>query len=160
MDHFSGGGSLRTGTRMTHVPYKGSGQLIMDVVAGHVSMAFDNIPLAVQQAKAGKVRALAVTSPERAALLPDVPAVAEFIPGFDATSWQGLFAPAGTPPEIVGKLSREVQRIMHLPHVEERVQSSGAKPVGNSPEAFAGFIGTELEKWAQVVKAAGISVEG
>jgi tripartite-type tricarboxylate transporter receptor subunit TctC len=149
----------RTGTRMTHVPYKGSGQLIMDVVAGHVSMAFDNIPLAAQQAKAGKVRALAVTSPERAPLLPEVPTVAEFIPGFDATSWQGLFAPAGTPPEIVRKVSEQVQRIMDLPHIQERLRSIGAKPVGSTPEEFAQFISAEMQKWTQVVQAAGISVE-
>jgi tripartite-type tricarboxylate transporter receptor subunit TctC len=107
--------STKTGTKMTHVPYKGSGQSIMDVVAGHVDMVFDNIPTAAAQAKAGKVRALAVTSLQRAPLLPDVPAMAEFLPGFEATSWHGLFAPGGTPKEIVDKLSSEVQRIMKLP---------------------------------------------
>jgi tripartite-type tricarboxylate transporter receptor subunit TctC len=151
---------VRTGTRMTHVPYKGSGQLIMDVVAGHVDLSFDNIPLAAQQAKAGGVRALAVTSLERSPLLPDVPAVAEFVPGFEATSWQALFAPAGTPPEIVQKVSKEVQRIVRLPHIQERIVSIGAKPVGNTPEEFAQFISAETQKWAEVAKAAGISIEG
>ena len=149
----------RTGTRMTHVPYKGSGQLIMDVVAGHVDLSFDNIPLAAQQAKAGGVRALAVTSLERSPLLPEVPPVAEFIPGFEATSWQALFAPAGTPPEIVGKVSGEVQRVMRLPHIQERLVSIGAMPVGNTPEEFARYIGAETRKWAEVVEAARISVE-
>jgi tripartite-type tricarboxylate transporter receptor subunit TctC len=149
----------RTGTKMTHVPYKGSGQSIMDVVAGHVDMVFDNIPTAAQQAKAGKVRALAVTSLERAPLLPDVPAMAEFLPGFEATSWHGMFAPGGTPKEIVDKVSTEIQRIMKLPHIQERMQSMGATPVGNTPEEFAQHISVERKKWAEVVKASGVSLE-
>jgi tripartite-type tricarboxylate transporter receptor subunit TctC len=149
----------RTGTTMTHVPYKGSGQSIMDVVAGHVDMVFDNIPTAAQQAKAGKVRALAVTSLERAPLLPDVPAMAEFLPGFEATSWHGLFAPGGTPKELVEKVSSEVQRIMKLPHIQERMQAMGATPVGNTPEEFAQHISVERKKWAEVVKASGVSLD-
>jgi tripartite-type tricarboxylate transporter receptor subunit TctC len=151
--------ATRTGTQMTHVPYKGSGQSIMDVVAGHVDMVFDNIPTAAQQAKAGKVRALAVTSLDRAPLLPDVPAMAEFLPGFEATSWHGLFAPGGTPKEIVDKVSGEVQRIMKLPHIQERMQAMGAKPIGNTPDEFAQHISVERKKWAEVVKASGVSLE-
>ena len=149
----------RTGTSMTHVPYKGSGQSIMDVVGGHVDMVFDNIPTAAQQAKAGAVRPLAVTSAERADLLPEVPPMAEFLPDFEATSWHGLFAPAGTPPEIVQKVSEEVQRIMQQPEVQERLQSVGAKPVGSTPDEFAQHISEQQEKWAKVVEEAGISVE-
>ena len=111
------------------------------------------------QAKAGKVRALAVTSLDRAPLLPDVPAMAEFLPGFEATSWHGLFAPGGTPKEIVEKLSGEVQRIMKLPHIQERMQSMGAKPIGDTPEEFAQHISVERKKWAEVVKASGVSLE-
>ena len=151
--------ATKTGTKITHVPYKGSGQSIMDVVAGHVDMVFDNIPTAAQQAKAGKVRALAVTSLERAPLLPDVPAMAEFLPGFEATSWHGLFAPGGTPKEIVDKLSTEVQRIMKLPHIQERMQAMGAKPIGNTPVVFTQHISVERKKWAEVVKASGVSLE-
>src|SRR3954469_6857398 len=151
--------ATRTGTKMTHVPYKGSGQSIMDVVAGHVDMVFDNIPTAAQQAKAGKVRALAVTSLERAPLLPDVPAMAEFLPGFEATSWHGMFAPGGTPKEIVDKVSTEIQRIMKLPHIQERMQSMGATPVGNTPEEFTQHISVERKKWAEVVKASGVTLE-
>jgi tripartite-type tricarboxylate transporter receptor subunit TctC len=151
--------STLTGTKMTHVPYKGSGQSIMDVVAGHVDMVFDNIPTAAQQAKAGKVRALAVTSLTRAPLLPDVPAMAEFLPGFDATSWHGLFAPGGTPKEIVEKVSAEVQRIMKLPHIQQRMQGMGATPVGNTPEEFTQHIAVERKKWAEVVKASGVSLD-
>ena len=150
---------VRTGTRMTHVPYKGSGQLIMDVVGGHVDLSFDNIPTAAQQAKAGAVRPLAVTSLERSDLLPEVPPMAEFLPGFEATSWHGLFAPAGTPPEIVRKVSAEVQRIMRQPEVQERLRSVGAEPVGSTPEEFARYIEAERQKWAEVVEEAGISVE-
>jgi tripartite-type tricarboxylate transporter receptor subunit TctC len=131
----------------------------MDVVAGHVDMVFDNIPTAAAQAKAGKVRALAVTSLQRAPLLPDVPAMAEFLPGFEATSWHGLFAPGGTPKEIVDKLSSEVQRIMKLPHIQERMQAMGATPVGNTPEEFTQHISVERKKWAEVVKASGVSLE-
>lgn len=151
--------STLTGTKMTHVPYKGSGQSIMDVVAGHVDMVFDNIPTAAQQAKAGKVRALAVTSLTRAPLLPDVPAMAEFLPGFEATSWHGLFAPGGTPKEIVEKVSAEVQRIMKLPHIQQRMQGMGATPVGNTPEEFTQHIAVERKKWAEVVKASGVSLD-
>lgn len=151
--------STLTGTKMTHVPYKGSGQSIMDVVAGHVDMVFDNIPTAAAQAKAGKVRALAVTSLTRAPLLPDVPAMAEFLPGFEATSWHGLFAPGGTPKEIVEKVSTEVQRIMKLPHIQERMLGMGATPVGNTPEEFTQHIAVERKKWAEVVKASGVSLD-
>jgi tripartite-type tricarboxylate transporter receptor subunit TctC len=151
--------ATKTDTKITHVPYKGSGQSIMDVVAGHVDMVFDNIPTAAAQAKAGKVRALAVTSLERAPLLPDVPAMAEFLPGFEATSWHGLFAPGGTPKEIVDKVSGEVQRIMKLPHIQERMQAMGAKPIDNTPDEFAQHISVERKKWAEVVKASGVSLE-
>ncbi len=150
----------RTGTKIVHVPYKSSGQVIMDLVAGHVDMAFDNIPTVAQQASAGKVRPLAVTSLERAPLLPDLPPMAEYLPGFEATSWHGLFAPAGTPPEIVAKLSGEVQRIMQLPHIQERLGAMGAKPIGDTPEQFTAFIAAERAKWAQVIKDANITIEG
>ena len=100
-----------------------------------------------------------MTSLERADLLPEVPPMAEFIPDFEATSWQGLFAPAGTPPEIVQKVSEEVQRIMRQPEVQERLRSLGAEPVGSTPEEFAQHISAQQEKWAKVVEKAGISVE-
>jgi tripartite-type tricarboxylate transporter receptor subunit TctC len=150
----------RTGIKMNHVPYKSSGQVMTDVVAGHVDMAFDNIPTVAQQASAGNVRALAVTSLERAPLMPDVPPMADYLPGFEATSWHGLFAPAGTPPEIVDKISVEVQRILKEPAMQERLQGMGAKPIGNTPEEFAQFIAAERAKWAQVIKDANVSIEG
>jgi tripartite-type tricarboxylate transporter receptor subunit TctC len=150
----------RTGIKMNHVPYKSSGQVMTDVVAGHVDMAFDNIPTVAQQASAGNVRALAVTSLERAPLMPDVPPMADYLPGFEATSWHGLFAPAGTPPEIVNKLSAEIQRILRESAMQEKLQGMGAKPIGNTPEEFAQFIAAERAKWAQVIKDANVSIEG
>jgi len=149
----------KTGTKIVHVPYKSSGQVILDLVAGHVDMAFDNIPTVAQQAQAGKVRPLAVTSLERAALLPDLPPMQDFVPGFEATSWHGLFAPAGTPPEIVNKLSAEVQRILRTPEMSDRLKGMGATPIGNTPEEFAAFIAAERQKWAEVIKAANISAD-
>lgn len=150
----------RTGTKMSHVPYKSSGQVMMDVVAGHVDLAFDNIPTVAEQASAGNVRALAVTSLERAPLMPDVPPMADFLPGFEATSWHGLFAPAGTPPEIVDKVSAEIQKILHDPEMQAKFEGMGAKPIGSTPEEFAQFITAEREKWAQVIKDANVSIDG
>ena len=151
----------KTGTKMIHVPYKSSGQVMLDVVAGHVDMAFDNIPTVAQQASAGKVRALAVTSLDRAPLMPDVPPMADFIPGFEATSWHGLFAPAGTPPEIVDKISAEVQRIMQAARdagaaagdgrQADRQHARQSSPSSSRPSARNG---------PQVIKDANITIDG
>lgn len=148
----------KTGAKMTHVPYKSSGEVVLAIVGGQVDMAFDNIPTVAAQAKEGKLRPLAVTSLERAPLLPDVPTMADFLPGFEATSWHGLFAPAGTPPAIVAKLSAEVGRILRTPAMSERLAGMGAKAIGNTPEEFATFIGVERQKWAEVIKGANISL--
>jgi tripartite-type tricarboxylate transporter receptor subunit TctC len=148
----------RTGAKMTHVPYKSSGEVILAVVSGQVDMAFDNIPTAAAQAKEGKVRPLAVTSLQRAELLPDIPPLADFLPGFEATSWHGLFAPAGTPEAIIDKLSGEIRRVLREPALSERLKGMGATPVGNTPEEFAAFIAAERRKWAEVIKGANISI--
>ncbi|WP_332305637.1 Bug family tripartite tricarboxylate transporter substrate binding protein [Rhizobium sp. GR12] len=145
--------------KITHVPYKGSSQAILDVVAGHVDMMFDNIPTAAQQVKAGKVKALAVTSLEKATLLPDVPTMASVIPGFEATSWHGMFAPPGTPPEIVEKLSSEVQAIIADPAMKARLEAMGVTPVGNTSAEFQAFIDKETVKWADVIKAANVPLQ-
>ena len=148
----------KTGTRMTHVPYKSSGEVVLAVAGGQVDMAFDNIPTVAAQAKDGKLRPLAVTSTERAALLPDLPPLADTLPGFEATSWHGLFAPAGTPPAIVAKLSAEIQRVLQAPAMSERLAGMGAKAIGNTPEEFAAFIGVERQKWADVINGAKITL--
>jgi tripartite-type tricarboxylate transporter receptor subunit TctC len=149
----------KTGVKINHVPYKSSGQVMTDLIGGHVDMAFDNIPTVAQQAQAGKIRALAVTSLERAPLMPDLPPMAEFVPGFEATSWHGLFAPAGTPQPVIDKLAKEVTRILHSPQVSEKLTGMGAKPIGNTPAEFATFITAERQKWAEVIKAANIEAQ-
>lgn len=151
--------ATKAGIKMTHVPYKGSSQAILDVVAGHVDMMFDNIPTAAQQVKAGKVKALAVTSLNKADLLPDVPTMASVIPGFEATSWHGLFAPPGTPPEIVEKLSKEVQAIIADPAMKAKLEAMGVTPVGNTSAEFKDFIAKETVKWAEVIKAADVPLQ-
>ncbi|KGM30563.1 Bug family tripartite tricarboxylate transporter substrate binding protein [Inquilinus limosus] len=150
---------IHVGSHMTHVPYKGSAQALGDVVAGHVDMIFDNIPTAMEQARAGAVRPLAVTGLERTPTLPDVPAMAEFIPGFDITSWQGLLAPTGTPPAIVEKLSAEAQRIMRLPEVRARIEPLGAKPIGSTAAEFAAYIKSEKARYKPIVEASGATAQ-
>ena len=149
-----------TGTNMVHVPYKGSAGVLADVTAGQIQLAMDNIPVYLPQAKAGKIRALAVSSPQRAAAAPDIPTVAEAgVPGFEALSWFGLVAPAKTPKALVSKLAAETQRILKLPDVNERITGLGAQPVGGTPQEYAAFIRSEIVKWEKVIRSAGVKVE-
>jgi tripartite-type tricarboxylate transporter receptor subunit TctC len=149
-----------TGTKMVHVPYKGSAGVLADVTAGNLQLAMDNIPVYLPQAKAGKIRALAVSSARRVPAAPDIPTVAESgVPGFEAVSWFGLFAPAKTPQPIVAKLAAETQRIVKLPDVRERMTALGAEPVGDTPKEFAAFVHSEIAKWAKVIRSAGVKVE-
>jgi tripartite-type tricarboxylate transporter receptor subunit TctC len=128
-------------------------------ISGETQLAFDNLSSVVQHVADGRLRLLGVTSKERSFLKPDVPAIGEALPGFEATSWTGFFAPAGTPREIVVRLSQETQRIVRLPDVAERLRGLGATSVGNTPEEFASFMAAETKKWAGVVKASGAKVE-
>ena len=149
-----------TGTDMVHVPYKGSAGVLADVTGGQIQLAMDNIPVYLPQARAGKIRALAVSSRERAAAAPEIPTVAEAgVPGFEALSWFGLNAPAKTPREIVTKLSTETQRILKLTDVRERIVGLGAQPVGGTPREYAAFIESEIAKWAKVIRSAGVKAE-
>jgi tripartite-type tricarboxylate transporter receptor subunit TctC len=149
-----------TGTRMIHVPYKGSAGVLADVTAGNLQLAMDNIPAYLPQALAGKIRALGVSSAQRVPAAPDIPTVSEAgVPGFEAVSWFGLLAPAKTPQAIVAKLATETQRIMKLPDVRERMTALGAEPVGGTPQEFAVFIHSEIAKWQKVIRAAGVKVE-
>ncbi len=150
---------IKTGTTMTHVPFRSSGDIMNNLTGGHINLAFDNITLAWPQVKAGRLRALAVSSTERSAIAPDVPTVAETIPGFDATSWHGVFAPAGTPKPIVDKMAAEMKRILELPDVKEKLFEIGAVASPMTPEDFAKFIDGERAKWADVVKAAGVKMD-
>ncbi len=148
------------GVSMTHVPYKGSAPAVTDLIGGQVHLMFDNMPSSLPHVKAGKLRALAVTSAKRSPAAPDLPTIAEAgVPGYDATSWFGVLAPAGTPREIVTKLNQEIVRILALPEIKERLSGQGAEPVGNSPEQFAAHIKTEIAKWSDVVKASGAQVD-
>ncbi|MFZ4288282.1 Bug family tripartite tricarboxylate transporter substrate binding protein [Variovorax sp. HJSM1_2] len=152
-----------TGIYMTHFPYRGSGPALMDMVGGTMDVMFDNLPSSMQQIKAGKLKALAVTSAQRSAALPDVPTVEEAggpaLKGFEASSWFGLLAPAGTPPDIVNAVQREVAKAMATPAVKEKMLAQGAIPSGNTPQEFAQLIDSELKKWAPVVKTSGAKVD-
>ena len=150
-----------SGTYMVHFPYRGSGPALLDLIGGTMDLMFENLPSALPQIKAGKLVALAVTSGERSVALPDVPTVAEAGPlkGFEASSWFGLLAPAGTPPDIVNRLQQETAKALAVPALKERLVSQGAIPSGNTPAQFTQFIAAEAKKWAQVVKTSGAKVD-
>ena len=148
------------GVDMLHIPYKGSGPAITDLIGGQVNMMFDNMPSVLAQVKGGKLRAIAVTTRERSPALPEVPTIAESgLPGFDASSWFGIFAPAGTPKDIVAKLSAAVAKSLHTTEMKERLAGQGAVAVGNTPEQYSEFVKAEIAKWAKVVKASGAKID-
>ncbi len=144
------------GVNMVHIPYKGSGQALVDVVGGHVPLMFNNTASVMPFVRAGKLRAIALTSAARSLLLPELPTVAESgLPGFEVRSWHGVFLPAGTPPEITARLNAEIVKILRLPDVKERLNAQGVELDGSSPEELAAFVRKELAKWAIVVKESG-----
>ncbi|MGB3435988.1 tripartite tricarboxylate transporter substrate binding protein [Achromobacter sp.] len=146
------------GVQMQHIPYKGSLPALTDVIGGQADLAFDSLVIAQPLIKAGKLRAIAVTGPQRSPAAPDVPTVAETLPGYAMTSWIGVFAPAGTPRPIVERLQQEIARALADPRVREQLLSQAADPVASKPDDFARFTADETEKWAPVVKASGASV--
>jgi tripartite-type tricarboxylate transporter receptor subunit TctC len=150
-----------TGTFMVHFPYRGSGPALLDLIGGTMDLMFDNLPSALPQIKGGKLKALAVTSAQRSAALPDLPTIAEAgpVPGFDASSWFGLLAPAGTPSDIVNRVQQETAKALATPALKERLLSQGANPSGMTPSQFAAYIAAETKKWAQVVKVSGAKVD-
>ncbi|WP_077001675.1 tripartite tricarboxylate transporter substrate binding protein [Variovorax sp. KK3] len=159
--HFSGElFKSMAGIDMIHIPYKGSTLAHPDLLSGRVSLMFDTLAAISTQVKAGGLRAIAVTTPKRIAMLPDVPTMAEAgLPGYETSTWGGLLAPAGTPRPVVNKIATEVTRILALPDIKQRLTDAGVEPVGGTPEQFAAFIAKEMGKWAQVAKAAGIQPE-
>jgi len=148
-----------TGTKMTHVPYKGRQFAIPDLVGGQIQLMFDNMPSALPMAREGKIRALAQTTAKRSAAAPDVPTVAETVPGFEATTWFAMFAPAGTPREVVAKINAEMKRVFALPEVADKLKTLGLEPWISSPEELAQFQAAEITKWAKVVKDSGAKAE-
>jgi len=147
------------GVSMIHVPYKGIPPAVTDVIGGRVTMLFTTTISAAPHIKAGKLRAVAITSGRRQPGMPDVPTVGETLPGYRAEAFQGMVVPAGVPQAIVNKLSAEVARIVRLPDVAERFQLDGAEPVGSTPKEFAAFLKAEMQKWSKVVQDAGIKPE-
>jgi len=150
---------LMAGITLTHIPYKGSGPATVDLLAGQVQLSMPNVLTALPHIKGGKLRGLGVTSGKRATGLPDIPAIAETLPGYEAIQWYGILAPAGTTRDIVGKLQAEIARILVLPEVRDRLAADGADAVGSRPDEFAAYIRAELAKWGKVVKTGGIKLE-
>ena len=152
-----------TGTFMLHLPYRGSGPALIDLMAGNVDLMFDNLPSALPHIKSGRLKALAVTSAARSGALPEVPTVEEvggpLLKGYDASSWFGLLAPAGTPADVVLRVQQETAKALATPLMKERLLSQGAIPSGMSPPDFVRFIDAETRKWAKVVKASGAKVD-
>jgi tripartite-type tricarboxylate transporter receptor subunit TctC len=150
-----------TGTYMLHFPYRGSGPALLDLIGGTMDVMFDNLPSALPHIRSGKLKALAVTSATRSAAVPELPTVAEAGPvkGFEASSWFGLLAPAGTPADIVNRLQQETAKALQSAALKERLLSQGAIPGGQTPAEFARFIAAETVKWAGVVRASGAKVD-
>ena len=152
-----------SGTYMVHFPYKGSGPALLDLLGGSMDVMFDNLPSSIPHIKSGKLKALAVTSSQRSAAVPDVPTVEEAggpsLKGYEASSWFGLLAPAGTSMEVVNRIQQEVTKALNSPAVKEKLLAQGAIPGGNTSAEFAKFIDAEHKKWAQVVKASGAKVD-
>ena len=148
-----------TGTSMTHVPYKGRQFFIPDLIGGSIQLVFDNMPSALPMAKEGKIRAVAQTGAKRSSAAPDIPTVAETLPGFEATSWFAMFAPANTPKAVIDRLNAEALRVFKLPEVAERLKTLGLDPVLSSSEELGKYQASEIVKWAKVVKESGAKAE-
>ena len=161
MNHLTGAlFAMMTNTKIVHVPYKGGGPAAIALLSGEISMIFGEPATVVQQIKAGRVRAIAVTSSKRALALPDLPTITDSgVPGYEVTSWNAILAPAGTPKDIVARLNAEFNKIIAAPDMRQRLIDNGFEPVGGTPEQAAEKIHGEIQKWALVVKAAGVKVD-
>jgi tripartite-type tricarboxylate transporter receptor subunit TctC len=149
-----------TGTRWVHIPYKGGGPAVIELMAGQTQIMFANMPTAIQYVRDGRLRALAVTGARRAPAAPTLPTVAESgVPGYEVTAWYGVSAPAKTPRAIVDRLHAEIVRAVNSPDLRERLTTQGADPIHLTPEQYTVFIQNEIAKWAKVIKAAGIKAE-
>jgi tripartite-type tricarboxylate transporter receptor subunit TctC len=150
---------MMTGVDIVHVPYRGSAPAVADLIGGKVQVLFDNVPSSIEHIRAGKLRALAVTTSYRAAALPDIPTMGEFVPGYEASTWFGIGAPKNTPAEIVDKLNKEINAALADPKLKGRLADLGATVFASSPAEFGKFIADETEKWAKVVSFAGIKAD-
>jgi len=148
-----------TGCNMLHVPYKGAGPALTDLIAGQVHVLFDNLPSSIGHIKGGTIRALAVTSAQREPSMPHLPTVGDTVPGYEATAWFGIGMPKGTPRDIIDKLNAEVNRALADPKMRERLAELGGKPISGTPEDFGRVIAAETEKWAKVVISSGATVD-
>ena len=145
------------GIELVHVPFKGNAEAMNSLMGGHVKIYFALVPAVLQHIKTGALRAIAVTTEERLPYLPDVPTIAELgFPGYEISSWQGVFAPAGTPKDVIGKINGELVRMLNVPEIRRRISQEGADPVGSTPDAFATRVKNEITKWTKVIKASGI----
>jgi len=151
--------SSMAGVKMNHVPYKGSAPALTDVMGGQAALMFDTMLSAMPHVKSGKLRALAVTSAKRSPAAPELPTVAETLPGYEAIAWNNLLAPAGTPKEVIAKLSAELKKVLDQPDVKERFAAQGFAAAWTTPEASTAFMQSEVDKWAKVVKASGATVD-
>ena len=148
------------GVDMTHVPYKGAAPAMNDLIGGQIQLMFDNLASSLAQVRAGRIKALAVTTSKRSALAPELPTIAESgLPGFDISTWFGVFVPASTPREAVDRLHAEFTRALAAPDVREKMLNLGAEPVGSKPDEFAAYIRAESEKYARVIKASGAKAD-
>jgi tripartite-type tricarboxylate transporter receptor subunit TctC len=150
---------IMTGVNMVHVPYRGNAPAVTDLIAGQVQVMFADTPSSIAHVRAGTLRALAVTTAERSEILPEVPTVREFLPGFEASNWFGVAAPKDTPPEIIDRLNKEINFTLGEPEIKARLTDLGAAPLTGSPADFGRFIVAESEKWSKVIRAANIKVE-
>ncbi len=151
---------LRTKSEMTHVPYKGGGPMLGDLLGGHIVMAFDNLPSSMTLIKSGNIRPLAITTLKRSPAAPEIPTLDESgLPGFDVASWFGIFGPAGMPADVTEKLNRELVSIIREEAVSKRIVELGGTPIGNTPTEFAAKVKAEIPKWAEVVKASGLELQ-
>jgi tripartite-type tricarboxylate transporter receptor subunit TctC len=150
---------MMTGVNLLHVPYRGAAPALTDLLSGQVQIMFDNMPSSIEHIRAGKLRALGVTTAKRSPALPDVPTVAETVPGYEASAWFGMGAPKGTPPEIINKLNKAINAALADPNIQARLADLGGNVMPVTPAEFGQVIVDETEKWAKVVKAAGVSVE-
>jgi tripartite-type tricarboxylate transporter receptor subunit TctC len=150
----------RAGIDIVHVPYKGTQLAVPDLIGGQISMLFDNLVSAMPNLKTGKVKAIGITSLQRSPLLPDVPTIAESgVPGFEATAWFGVYAPAGTPKDVVAKLNRELVAVLRSPEMKQRMAILGAEPAAGTPEDMTKAVAAETAKWARVIRDANVKID-